>query len=379
MPDGMWKRGNAYYARFSVKGKQIRKRLSGDYDAACEILNSLRSRADKADFELVDNDYSFNDLKAEFLGYKKQTSRNPGEYESTLGQFETYCRVLSVRQVTHRYIVGFRNARLAEGISPRTINKQVGILRHMLNKAVEWGRIGSNPIKSVMPLKHDKPTKQRRALTAAEFQAIFDKSNPRLRAIWRMFASTGIRRDELVSLTFDDVDWEARSIVISAGNSKNHKPREIPLDDEMFATLEQLREQAQDRQPVVGKTPKATAQQAKNFSAEHVFVTQANTPWRNNLLQRFYAVCKRAGIADGVQNGAVDIHSLRVSFTTLALEGGASPKAVQAILGHSTLALTMGVYARATDRAKRQVIASLPFARVTEPEHLIQISQLASA
>ena len=73
------------------------------------------------------------------------------------------------------------------------------------------------------------------------------------------------------------------------------------------------------------------------------------TPLRNNLLARFYAVCRRAGIHDAEPGGSVDIHALRVTFTTLSLEHGAKPKAVQEILGHSTLAMTMSVYAKATD------------------------------
>lgn len=59
-----------------------------------------------------------------------------------------------------------------------------------------------------------------------------------------------------------------------------------------------------------------------------------------NLLRSFYAVCKRAGIKDAIPGGAVDIHSLRVTFTTMAIDGGANPKAVQAMLGHATLELT---------------------------------------
>ncbi len=382
LPSGMWKRADTYYARFRAGGRLVRKRLSTDYDAACEVLNDLKARADRADFNLIDNDYSWDELKAEFLKYKRQTSRNPDQYAADLAKFEAYCKVKSIRQITHQYVVGFRDTRLADEkkrVCARTVNRQIGILSHLLNKAVEWGRIGSNPIKGLKPLRHDTPIKQRRALTAGEFNAIFEKSPDYLKPVWRMFATTGIRKDELVNLRFDDIDWESKTVIISAENSKNHKPREIPLDDEMFATLKRLRELAQWRRPVDGSTPKLTTLQHANFSAEHVFVTQANTPWRNNLLARFYATCKRAGIEDAVRGGAVDIHSLRVSFTTLALEGGASPKAVQAILGHSTLALTMGVYARATDRAKRQAIASLPFARISAPDHLVAIDPAASA
>ena len=238
LPSGMCTRGKAYYARFRAGGRLVQKRLATDFEAACEILNDLKARADRADFNLVDNDYSWEDLKAELIRYKKQTSRNPDEFKSDLEQFETYCKVRSVRQITHQYVVGFRDKRLADGVCPRTVNKLVNLLRSALNKAVEWGRIGSNPIKGIKPLKHDTPVKERRSLTGDELQAIFDHSPDYLRPVWRMFASTGIRRDELTTLTFDNIDWEQRSVTIQANNSKNGKPREIPLDDEMFGMIE---------------------------------------------------------------------------------------------------------------------------------------------
>ncbi len=133
----------------------------------------------------------------------------------------------------------------------------------------------------------------------------------------------------------------------------------------MLSIIASLRDRAGDRQPVARKTPEG------KLSREHVFVTGANTPWRNNLLRAFYTVCRRAGIKGAEPNGSVDIHSLRVTFTTLALEHGARPKAVQDILGHSTLSLTMGIYAKATEQSKREAVSVLPFASSSSPEHII--------
>jgi integrase len=376
LPAGMAKRGDTYYSAFRAGGRLVRKRLSSDFKAACEILNDLKARADRADFKLFDNDYSWTTLKAEYLKWKRQTSRNPDQCESDLGQFEKFCPIRSVRQIDSSYIVGFRDHRIGEGVTPRTVNKQVGGLRAMLNWAVAGKRIGSNPIAGIKPLPHDNPTKQRRALTTEEARAIFDASPDHLRPIWRAFMCTGIRKDELVSLLFSDFDKEGRVLTIRAEVAKNHKAREVPLDDETFATIVRLRDAAKHRRPVEGWTPKATDQQAANFSKTHIFVTKANTPWRNNLLTRFYAVCKRAGIEDGKRGGSIDLHSLRVTFTTLSLENGASPKAVQAILGHSTLSLTMDVYAKATERAKREAVNALPFATSSAPAHIVSVQNV---
>jgi integrase len=158
-----------------------------------------------------------------------------------------------------------------------------------------------------------------------------------------------------------------------AANAKSKKPREIPLDDETLDILAKLREAAKQRQPVEGVTLEQSEQQKANFSREHVFVTKANTPLRNNLLKRFYSTCKRANIDGAYPNGGVDIHSLRGTFITISIDHGASPKAIQEIVGHATLAMTMNTYAKATDRSKRDAVGKLPFATVSTPTHIVKL------
>ena len=383
----MIKRGRVYYARFWKDGRLIQKRLARDLGVACEALNDLRARADRADFGLVDNDYKWSDLKKEFLRWAQQSIRKPKQYADHLGSFERYLVVQNVRQIDHAYIFGFREWRLQQPIYPaalpaakrkdyvpkypaaRTVNMEVATLRAMLNKGVEWKRIGSNPIAGIKPLPDDSPRKQRRALTLEEVAALFKAAPSWFIPMLRLFATTGVRHDELVKLLFSDIDFDGRTLTVRAAVAKNGKAREIPLDDSAYDLLADLQRESKSRAPIPGKTP------LSKFSASHVFVTKLNTPRKNNLLRAFYVVCKRAGIEDGRPGGSVDLHSLRVTFTTLALENGASPKAVQSILGHSTLALTMAVYAKATEKAKREAIAVLPFAKVQKPSHILAIEE----
>lgn len=372
LPAGMWHRGGVYYARFRRNGREVRKRLSTDLDTAKTLLNELRARADRQDFGLVDNNYRWSDLKAQFIRWAKQSLRCASDYERDIRNLEKYCAIGTVNQIDTHFVMGYREHRLAQLVTPRTVNREIGTLQNMLNRAVAWGKIGSNPISSVKPLRHDSPKKVRRPLTIQEVEAIFREAPEYLRPVLRLFAATGLRRAELTGLLFTDVDFEARGLTIRAELAKNHKAREIPLDDETLAMLEALRDRAKHRQPVEGDTPKQTLQQAKTFTRDHVFVTAANTPVKHNLLRAFYSVCKRAGIVGAKKGGSVDLHSLRVTFTTLALENGASPKAVQAILGHSTLAMTMNVYAKATERSKRDAVGALPFAKMTDPAHVVK-------
>ena len=373
LPEGMWKRGRCYYARFRANGRAVRKRLSTDFRVACELLRDLRARADRADFGLVDNNCKWDELKDEFLRWARQGVRGPKLYEQDLLKFEEFVRPASICEIDHQLVIGFRAWRLTQGVTPRTVNRQVATLHNMLAKGVKWKRIGSNPLVGLKPLKHDKPAKERRSLSVEEVKAIFDASSDSLRPVWKILMTTGLRRSEMVNLKFENVDFGRKVVVVPASTAKNHKAREIPLDDDVFADIVVRRDEAKRRRPVPGRTADLTQQQLARFSREHVFVTEANTPLKNNLLKRFYAVCKRAGIEGAEPGGSVDLHALRVSFITLSIEHGGSPKAVQAIVGHKSLEMTMKVYAKATDKSQREAINVLPFASVSPPPHIVSL------
>jgi integrase len=388
LPPGMTKRGTTYYACFRHDGRLVRKRLSSDFAAAKTILNDLRARADRQDFGIVDNAYPWDDLKAEFLRWAKQAIRRPDDFNRDLGRFEKFQRVATCRQIDQSYIVAFRAWRLAQDkgaiagkdwkvskgvkVSPRTVNREVGTLASMLNKGVEWGRLGSNPLAGLKSLEHSEARKQRRSLSSEEVQSILATAPAYLKPAFRLFAVAAIRRTELVELLFSDVDFERRSISIRATIAKNGRAREINIDDDTLAMLAKLRDEAPHREAVEGHE--------RDFSRDHVFVTSNNTPHRHNILRAFYRVCKRAGIEGGHQGGSVDIHSLRVTSASLMLENGASPKAVQSILGHSTLAMTMNVYAKATEKAKRDAVSSLPFVtKVSPPAGVVSLPNVPKA
>jgi integrase len=250
---------------------------------------------------------------------------------------------------------------------------EVAALSTMLTWGVDHQLIGANPVAKIKPLPSDEKRKQRRSLTVEEVLALFGASPEHLRQAWRMFMTTGMREGELANLVFDDVDFDRRCATVHERTAKSHRCREIPLDDEMLETIRRLRDEAPFRQPMPGRSTPETV------SKGHVFVSGANTPWRGvNLIKRFYRCCRLAGIEDGCRGGSVDIHSLRVSFITLSLQHGGNPKDVQEIVGHATSKMTMDVYAKATERGKRAAINALPFAKASDPAHVISLSAVQS-
>src|SRR5262245_27526497 len=140
LPKGLWKRGGVYYARFKARGREFRDRLSSDFATACQLLNELRARADRAEFDIIDNNCPWSTLKNEFLRWIRQGHRRPKDYETDLARFEKFREVRSVAQVTMNFALEYRQWRLTSSpleardgkqgrrpkeVCPRTINKEI--------------------------------------------------------------------------------------------------------------------------------------------------------------------------------------------------------------------------------------------------------------
>ncbi len=142
--------------------------------------------------------------------------------------------------------------------------------------------LATNALADVKRLPEGDPTKVRRSLTAEEVESIFKHSRPEMVPVWRLYATTGMRKAEMVALRFTDIDFADKSITIRGSVAKSKRSRRVLLDDTMMAALTKLRDEAADR-PV-------------GWDREHVFINHAGRPHRNNLLRKFYATCKRPSV-----------------------------------------------------------------------------------
>jgi integrase len=380
LPEGMYQRGRHYYADFYAGGRRVRKKLATDLDAARDILVELRARAQKADFGLLDNDYPLDDLREQYLRHCRQALGETSElrYRKALDVILPGLPAKRVRQVTVALILTYRQERLAAGKSPGTVNYEVGTLHRMLR----WGAgpaklIGSSPLDGVKALPHLRP-KDGRALAPGEVKALLDASTQRWREVWYSYLVTGMRLNELIRLTFDDIDWENRELVIRPHKSKSRRERRIPIDDGLWGILKRQEAGRSQRRPSEGI--RFGVSMRERFSDRHVFVGRECNPLTDrNVYHALMKCCKKAGIAtrtfdgEGLPMEHVDVHSLRRSFATELIVNGADPKSVQELLGHKTLVMTMKLYAKVRPQNKRQAVARLSYGGgVTAPAHLVE-------
>jgi integrase len=257
---------------------------------------------------------------------------------------------------------------------------EVTVLGTLLRWAVEDGKIGSNPLPNVKALPDDN-AKEGRALSDDEVRRLLAASQQPFRDIWYAYLVTGMRKEELTSLTFRDIDWDLRDLIVRTRVAKTHRERRIPIDDGLWQILKRQEAGRAERQAGRGNTPRIQARIDARFTRDHVFVTHANTllGHRSNLYHAFLRCCARAGIetrtvdAEGRVVEHVDLHSLRRTFATNLIVGGADPETVRQLLGHATLEMTMRIYTKIRSQTKRQALARLSYGSgALAPEHVVE-------
>jgi integrase len=242
-------------------------------------------------------------------------------------------------------VKAYRRDRVADGVSIRTVNKEVGCLRVMLKTMVEDGVIAENPLSKLGDLKASPQDKRvrRRALTAGEAQILLSKSDALDRRsprgtfpqtpLWLTFLETGARWSELQQLTWAYTDLDQG--VLTFAKTKSGRSRSVPIRAALCRVLSALR--SQQRQLLAGSP-----------DGSPVFLTRRGKPWgdnRRNALRALRALCTEAGIPVKNSRGeSIDIHALRHTAATAMARADLPIGVTQAILGHSDPALTTGVY-----------------------------------
>jgi integrase len=251
-----------------------------------------------------------------------------------------------------KLILALRSAMLSDS----TIRQIYTVLRLGLDGAVRDGLLARNPATSVQrpgvarkEAAHLDPQQVTELLVAAE--------GSRYHMALLLIATTGLRRGEALALRWSDVDLDAgvlrvRETVqriegeLSTGEVKTDRSRRtIPLSPAIVALLRRHRvTQLEERM------------RAANQWAETglVFTTELGSAVEpRNLLRVVQAAAKRMGL-DGI--GA---HTLRHSAATAWLEAGVHIKRVSDLLGHSSVAITGGVYGHGSDQSARAAVDGL--------------------
>ena len=213
----------------------------------------------------------------------------------------------------------------ASGYSARSNARLLSVLRQFYRTMLRLGRVASDPTALIDLPKLPKPLPK--ALSEREVEALLAAPRPdesaaelRDRAMLELLYATGLRVTELVTLTVDQVN-PRQGVVRVRG--KGSKDRLVPMGDEAQAWLA--------RYLATGRTALA-----RKPAPPALFVTARGPMTR----QSFWQALKRYAARAGIDPARISPHVLRHSFATHLLNHGADLRAVQMLLGHSSLSTT---------------------------------------
>lgn len=256
-------------------------------------------------------------------------------YLSDLSQFSSFLASRGCDQGVDKIDLMTLRAYLAElkknGLSKTTVARKLATLRSFFQYLTREGWVDQNPARWITAPKKEK--RLPKFLTVDEAQRLMGSpvgagfprpSNPDLpqkaarrslrdTAILETFYSTGIRISELVSLKKEDIDFHAGLIRVFG---KGRKERVVPIGEKAMTVLQQY----------LSRFPSAEGV---------VFCNAKKVPLTARTIHRIVKQYMRQ-----IDRPSFSPHTLRHTFATHLLEGGADLRSVQEMLGHTTLSTT---------------------------------------
>lgn len=306
----IYKRGQNWCLDYRYKSKRIRKVIGPHRDIAVLALKDIEVRIAKEE-HLGVHEYPhivFADYIREYLQYSK-ANKGKGTYQTDCSIAKRLVRNFGesyLFQITAKQIEQYKN-RTAEEIQKNTVNRELAVIKHLFRKAVEWGYLAENPATSVKAFK--KEPGRVRFLEAREIERLLGHCSPILRPIVITALNTGMRKSEILNLKWANINLRLRTIVID--KTKNNERRVIPINKTLFDQLIQM-----------------------PHNEGYIFSVDGEKPY-SNTWSAFDKARQKAELSD------FRFHDLRHTFASHLVMAGVSLRAVQQLLGHRDITMTM--------------------------------------
>ncbi len=296
-----------------MKARELRTEADKGNDPAQERNEALRDMTLK---QFFNTQY----FPRHVLVYTRPKSQAKAEtmFRNYLGEFHNRKMISITRADLERMHVTLRDR-----ISLYTANRTLALVKHMYNKAIEWGypsRHG-NP---AVGIKMFRERSRERFLLPDEIKRFFAALNEEPNEVFKNYVLLslfiGQRRQNMLSMRWSNVDLDLGYVLFP--DSKNGDPQRIPLITQALDILKEMRQHATDDWVF-----------SSNAGSKSGHFEDLHRPW--------YALLERAGIED------MRIHDLRRTFGSYQAITGASLHFIGKALGDKTTAATQ-VYSRLT-------------------------------
>ncbi len=301
-------------------GKQRRESVGCSIEEAKDADGKRRSqKRENRIFDIKpDAKMSFYELtewyldleKVKRLAYYSILIINLNSFNSSFGN-------VIVNKIKPVDLENYQAKRKAEGLSDSYIDSQIGAARTMINKAFDNDLVGGDVVKvfrRVDNLLKGNANARDRVLTSDEFNRLMEALPSHTRAIVATGYYAGMRKGEVLNLTWSHIDMKNRIIQLEASETKDREARKIPICDGLYDILVSI--------------PKA-------IHDDHVFLFKGEPI--KDIRTALARACRDAGIpyGRGTKDGFV-FHDTRHCFNTNMRKSGVPESVIMKITGHST-------------------------------------------
>ena len=247
-------------------------------------------------------------------------------YKSHVRRFKEFFNDLYIKELTAQSIDHFLNSLCVLQFSTKTIKDQFGIVRQILKYAIIKNYIDTDPSEFLSAPK-GVAKKERCALTDEAINLIKSDTATEFGKIANFLLYTGLRKGELLALTYADIDYNNSRIFINksveyVSNSPrittpktNNGVRIVPLPNIL--------------KPLIVK--------GKHLDSDVIFNHNNQIYKKSYFREHWNMHCKKLGIV-------ATPHQLRHTYATMLFEWNISEKDVQTIMGHSDISITHNIY-----------------------------------
>ncbi len=275
------------------------------------------------------SDFLFDTIANFILYLQKEKNYSPHTlraYRKDLESFFHFLREQKIVDVDQNTITLFIGFLLKYGLDARTVARKLSTLKSFFKTLKKMDIITENPAVTIKTPKTKKHLPG--FLTYDQIKQGLEISDPRDRAIMEILYSCGLRASELVGLNIDDIDFNRDEVRIKG---KGNKQRIVPLGKAAKEAVLQYSKMRETNEP-------------------HLFLNYRGGRLSTRSLQRIV----RKYLIKLAHAAGTNPHIIRHSFATHLLENGADLRAVQELLGHSSLS-TVQIYTHLTTKRLKEI------------------------
>jgi integrase/recombinase XerD len=284
------------------------------------------------------------DSYMDYITVERGLSKNTlDSYNGDLVRYQSFLGglgIVEIEETSKMEVMTYLLSLRKRDLSNKTVARSIAVLRGFYRWLADEGVLRGNPLEDMESPRTTRSLPE--VLSLDEVDSLLnqpDSSRPigmRDKAMLELLYATGLRVSELTNLVLNNINLEAGYLMVLG---KGAKQRIVPMGQEALHWFKRYLEESRKRLLGSNRSPRA-------------FVSQ----WgRGMTRQGFWKIIKKYALMAGMRK-KISPHTLRHSFASHLLEGGADLRSVQTLLGHVDISSTQ-IYTHVTRERLKKIHA----------------------